>query len=332
MRKARMAMLLAAIASPVTATAKEPLDAAGLRAIETKVPPQSWYPEGYYDVRIPAEGQVVDFPRDTLTMDWGDGQPPYYDVIDCNAEYVSLDDTDPLTARYGPVALEVARLRSEFERMKYPLAVYAAPLLAFEKAKIDDATAAPDPMSEAEMAASMAAESAAMDASADTAVEAGEDEAAAADAAAAAADAAAAAAEDGVDEAAIPKDAYMILAEAVEANRQRLAPTLPKVLADGGCGAGEGSAVIVKTLPPQGEVLLINAFAFKVCTRKKPDPWDRFACKWTEIETGVERQLSGRYVYQVKWPDGVVRKGTRDIVPNYDDETAATVTFKKAGS
>jgi hypothetical protein len=323
MRKARMLMLLAAIASPVAVTAKEPLDAAGLKAIEAKVPPQSWYPEGYYDVRIAAEGQVVDFPRETLTMDWGDGQPPYYDVIDCNTEYVSLDDTDPLTARYGPVALEVARLRGEFERMKYPAAVYAAPLLAFEKTKIEEATAAPDPVSEAEMADTMEMAGAAADAAV---------EAAAADAAAAAADAAAAGAMDSAEEAGPYKDAYMVLAEAVEANRRRLTPTLPKVVAEGGCGAGEGSAVIVKTVPPQGEVLLINAFAFKVCTRKKPDPWDRFACKWTEIETGVERQLSGRYVYQVKWPDGVVRKGTRDIVPNYDDETAATVTFRKVGS
>ncbi|NIJ35677.1 hypothetical protein FHR22_000326 [Sphingopyxis panaciterrae] len=320
MRKARMLMLMAAIASPLTAAAKEPLDAAGLKAIEAKVPPQSWYPDGYYDIRIAAEGQIVDFPRDNLTMDWGDGQPPYYDVIDCNAEFVSLDETDPLTARYGPVALEVARLRGEFERMKYPPALYAAPLLAFERAKIEEAKTAPDPMSDAEITAAMAADQTAADAAMD------------AEAAEAAADAAAAAAEDSVGESETYKDPYMILAEAVEANRQRLAPKLPKVLADGGCGAGEGSAVIVKTLPPQGEVLLINAFAFKVCTRKKPDPWDRFACKWNEIETGVEKQLSGRYVYQVKWPDGTVRKGTRDIVPNYDDDTAATVTFKKTGS
>ena len=141
MRKARMTMLLAALASPVTVAAKAPIDAAGLKAIEAKVPRQSWYPEGYYDVRIAADGQMADFPRDTLTMDWGDGQRPYYDVIDCNAEYVSLDETDPLTARYGGVALEVARLRAEFERMKYPVAVYAEPLLAFEKAMIEDAKA-----------------------------------------------------------------------------------------------------------------------------------------------------------------------------------------------
>ncbi len=329
MRIARITMLLAAVISPVSTMAKEPIDAAGLKAIETKVPPQSWYPDGYYDVRIAAEGQMADFPRDNLTMDWGDGQPPYYDVVDCNAEYVSLDDTDPFTARYGGVALEVARLRAEFERLKYPLAVYAEPLLVFEKAKIEEAKAAPEPMTEEDINAAYAAEEAAAAAAGD-AVDAtmNEEEAAAAEAAAAAADAA--------DENAaldLSSDPYHALAEAVETNRQRLAPKLPRVVADGGCGAGEGSAVIVKTVPPKGEVLLINAFAFKVCTRKKPDPWDRFACKWNEIETGVEKQLSGRYVYQVKWPDGVVRKGTRDITPNFDDEEVpVTVTFKKVGS
>lgn len=329
MHKARMTMLLAALAMPATTIAKEPIDAVGLKAIETKVPPQSWYPDGYYDLRIAAEGQMADFPRDNLTMDWGDGEPPSYDVIDCNAEYVSLDDTDPFTARYGGVALEVARLRAEFERLKYPRAVFAEPLLAFEKAKIEEAKAAPDPMSEEEINAAYAAGEAAAEAAGETVDGAvSEADAAAAEAASAAADAAA----DSDASFDLSSDPYHALAQAVEANRQRLAPKLPKVLADGGCGAGEGSAIIVKTVPPQGEVLLINAFAFKVCTRKKPDPWDRFACKWTEIETGIEKQLSGRYVYQVKWPDGTVRKGTRDIVPNYDDETAATVTFKKTGS
>ncbi len=300
----RMLMLVAALASPVAAGAKEPIGAAGLKAIEAKVPPQGWYPDGYYDIRIAAEGQIADFPRDNLTMDWGDGQPPYYDVIDCNAEYVSLDETDPLTARYGGVALEVARLRAEFERMKYPVAVYAEPLLAFEKAMIEDAKAAPEPMSEADIAA------------ADAAMEADAPDAAA----------------EPADGGGFENDPYFRLAQAVEANRARLAPKLPKVVADGGCGAGEGNPVIVRTSPPQGEVLMINAFAFKVCTRKKPDPWDRFACKWNEIETGVDQTLSGRYVYQVKWPDGTVRKGTREIVPSYDDEPKVTVTFKKTGS
>lgn len=323
MRRIRMLMLVAALASPVAAGAKEPIGAAGLKAIEAKVPPQGWYPDGYYDIRIAAEGQIADFPRDTLTMDWGDGQPPYYDVIDCNAEYVSLDETDPLTARYGGVALEVARLRAEFERMKYPVAVYAEPLLAFEKAMIEDAKAAPEPMSEADIAAADAAAVAADDA-ANAAASAAADAAMEADASDAAAEPA--------DGGGFENDPYYRLAKAIEANRARLVPKLPKVVADGGCGAGEGNPVIVRTSPPQGEVLMINAFAFKVCTRKKPDPWDRFACKWNEIETGVDQTLSGRYVYQVKWPDGTVRKGTREIVPSYDDEPKVTVTFKKTGS
>ncbi|WP_282948579.1 MULTISPECIES: hypothetical protein [unclassified Sphingopyxis] len=323
MRRIRMLMLVAALASPVAAGAKEPIGAAGLKAIEAKVPPQGWYPDGYYDIRIAAEGQIADFPRDTLTMDWGDGQPPYYDVIDCNAEYVSLDETDPLTARYGGVALEVARLRAEFERMKYPVAVYAEPLLAFEKAMIEDAKAAPEPMSEADIAAADAAALAADD-DANAAASAAADAAMEGDASDAAAEPA--------DGGGFENDPYFRLAQAVEANRARLAPKLPKVVADGGCGAGEGNPVIVRTSPPQGEVLMINAFAFKVCTRKKPDPWDRFACKWNEIETGVDQTLSGRYVYQVKWPDGTVRKGTREIVPSYDDEPKVTVTFKKTGS
>lgn len=301
MKTTGVAILLAALAAP--AAAKEPLDASGLKAIEAKVPRQSWYPDGYYDVRIAAEGQIADFPRDNLTMDWGDGEPPYYDVIDCNAESAVPEDDDPVATRYGSVALEVARLRGEFQRLKYPAAAWAEPLLAFEKAQIEEARTAPDwpAMTEEEAAVAAAAEEAAMAAAADA---------------------------DGN----YPKNDYALLAEAVEANRLRLAPTLPKVVADGGCGAGEGAPIIVRTSPPQGEVLLVNAFAFKVCTRKKPNPWDRFACKWNEIETGVEQQLSGRYVYQVKWPDGTVRRGTREIVPSFDEETATTITFKKTGS
>lgn len=319
MIRARMLAILAALALPATAIAKEPLDAAGLKALEAKVPQQVWYPVGYYDVRIAAEGQVADFPRDSLTMDWGDGEPPYYDVIDCNAEGVVPESDDPVTARYGAVALEVARLRAEFERLKYPVAVYREPLLTFEKARIEEAANGPDPLAYDDQAETA---DAAM-ATADAAVTA--DAVDAAEAAAAATSAAS-------DDYEIEKDAYALLAEAVEANRMRFAPKLPKVLADGGCGAGEGGPVIVKTVPPEGEVLLINAFAFKVCTRKQPNPWDRFACKWNEVETGVEKQLSGRYVYQVKWPDGSVRKGTREITPEYEDDTATTVTFKKTGS
>lgn len=289
--------VLALPMTPGAVVAKEPLDSAGLKALEAKAPPQSWYPDGYYDVRIAAEGQVADFPRpaDEMMMDWGDGSPLHYDVIDCNAEAPVLDPGDPVTSRYGATALAIARLRNEFERLKYPLATYAGPLLVLEKALIENDTKRLDlPVDEA------------------------------------AADAAGSEAEDAYEDARY--QAYVALAAAVEANRARLAPKLPPVVAEGGCGAGDGGPIIIKTAPPGGEVLLVNAFAFKVCTRKQPDPWDRFKCKWTEIETGTEKQLAGRYVYQVRWPDGTVRKGTRDIVPDYGTEEAVTVTFKKTGS
>ncbi|WP_411339190.1 hypothetical protein V6U71_14885 [Sphingopyxis sp. J-6] len=278
---------------PVTAAAQTPPDAAALHAIEAKVPPQGWYPEGYYDVLIAAEADQAEIRRPTkeLASDWGDGDGRKYDVVDCTTEGPDPAAVDPLTARYGSVASEVARLRSELSRLGLPEAAYAAPLAAFEKAKVEEAAK----LTEAQVMGT----------------EYAEDDA----------------------EASEQEDPYFTLAREVESNRQRLALKTPKVIAEGGCGAGEGGPVIVRTSPPGGEVLLVNAFAFKVCTRRLPDPWDRFKCKWTEIETGAQKQLSGRYVYQVKWPDGTVRKGTRDIVPNYEDEAvAAVVTFKKVGS
>lgn len=300
MRGSALAILMASCGLPVVAAAQTPPDAAAMKRLEAKVAPQPWYPGGYYDVRIAAEGQIAEAPRPIgeIVYDWDidpAGRYKAYDVIDCGAEGVVPGDVDPVTARYGDVALEIARLRSELERIKYPLDIYAAPLLAYERIRIDEATKAPDPM---------LPEPAADDADA--------------------------AADDNVSETA--DDPLAKLATEIEANRKRLAPKLPHIIIDGGCGAGEGSGVIVKTTPPAGEVLLINAFAFKVCTRRQADPWDRFACKWNEIETGVEKQLSGRYVYQVRWPDGIVRKGTRDIVPNFDGDAPTTETFRKTGS
>lgn len=321
MRKAAMIAMLGALAQPVTATAKDALDAASLKGFEAQVPPQSWYPGGYYDVRIAAESEQADkqTPTGQLLVDWEDGTGKRYDVIDCGAEPPPALEVDPVTARYGFVASEAARIRADLGKLKFPAAVYAEPLLAFEKAEIEDAAKAPDPQVEAKKAAEWEA-----------AVAAAEREGkepppydqGVADENAAPTD------EDCTD----CEDPYSALAKAIDANRLRLAPKLPPVVAEGGCGAGGAGPVIVQTLPPQGEVLLANVFAFKVCTRKTPDPWDRFACKWTEVETGVASHLAGRYVYQIRWPDGTVRKGTRDITPEYDTDEAVTVTFKKTGS
>lgn len=297
----RIAGLMAfALVTAGTAEAQTPPDAAKLKTVETTVPPQAWYPDGYYDVRIAAEGQIAERPRktDEIVFDFEDGLGKRYDIIDCGAEEIQADG-DMTVARYGYIALDISRLRSEFAMLGYPASVYSEPLAAYERARIEEAARLTE--RQVQIAAGI--------------VMPAEDEPEPPD----------------VGDYESSPDFKFITA--IEANRKRLAPKLPMIVLEGGCGAGEGSPIIVRTSPPGGEVLLINAFGFKVCTRKKPDPWDRFACKWNEIETGTQTRLSGRYVYQVKWPDGIIRKGTRDIMPNFEDEeTPVTVTFKKTGS
>lgn len=269
--------------------------AADLDAIAAELPTQSWYPEGYYDLRIAAEAQVAEYPRPdaALLQPATAAAPARFDLLDCNAEPIDRDNADMETLRFGMLALEMARLRSEFARLGYPAPVYADPLVAYEKAAIERIT---DPALRT------------------------------------------------------PENPRMVLAAAAETNRQRLAPTLPLIVSSPSClGVGRGGGapgiagavggligsalprpkgVTLKTEPAGGELLLINAFAFKVCMRKQKDPWDRMACRWNEAETGIAKPLSGRFVYQVQWPDGAVRKGTREIAP----EQSGAVTFKKVGS
>lgn len=291
----RAAMLAAALIMPaqVVMAKTDILTAADLTKLERKVPVQPWYPEGYYDVRIAAEGEATAYPRalsDILFM--MDGKKTY-DTVDCGREYVVPDAADPVTTRYGDVAMEIAQLRSEFERMGFPLAVYDEPLRIYERALIDEARAKP----------------LAEEADDNTAAPQNEEE---------------------YD---YEKAPYSVFAKAVEANRQRLAPKLPVVIADGGCGdGGLDQQTIIRTVPPSGEVLLVNAFAFKVCTRKLKNPWDRFACRWNEVETGKATDLSGRYVYQVRWPDGTVKRGTREIYPEFEATEPNIVTIRKTGN
>lgn len=141
-------------------------------------------------------------------------------------------------------------------------------------------------------------------------------------------------------------DPYSALADALEAARTSAQAPLSPVFEYRECtppamaapnSPGRPSAVRpsrapgvkFRTEPSAGELWMISAFAFKVCVRKQPDPWDRLACKWNEIETGVTKSMSGRFVYQVRWPDGTVRKGTREIAPA---SGTTPVTFKKVGS
>ncbi|NIJ35676.1 hypothetical protein FHR22_000325 [Sphingopyxis panaciterrae] len=278
---------LLALTSPAAAAAQDaaPDDGAAMQALEATVPKQEWYPDGYYDIRIAAEAQVAEFPRPAGVLPATPEQS--YNLVACDTERPRAEGSDPLLARYGYVALETARLRTELQRIHYPASIYAEPLLAFERESIARA-----------------------------------------------------------DERATNGDPYTVLADALEAARADAKAPLSPVFEYRECSPppmaapnspGRPSAVRpspapgvkFRTEPTAGELWMISAFAFKVCVRKQPDPWDRFACKWNEVETGVTRSMSGRFVYQVRWPDGTVRKGTREIVPAGG---STPVTFKKVGS
>lgn len=307
MKRIALLALLAAALAAQPATAREPVSAAQLDALAGKVPQRPWYPIGYYDIRIAAEGQMLEFPQPVreILKSLKTREPLDYDVVDCGAETVTFN-YDENIARYGNVAMDVSRIRSELERMGFPLAAYRDPLDAYEKVKLAEA----EKLSRSEVRIN-----AGLDEPPDTSQEVS------------------GSSSDEEWDGSEVKSAEQILAEAIEANRKRLAPGLPKVIAEGGCGAfGEPNWVIVRTVPPGGTVMLVNAFAFKVCTRKTPNPWDRFACRWNEIESGKRTDLSGRFIYQVSWPDGTVRRGTREIETFEESEQAQTLLFRKTGS
>jgi hypothetical protein len=299
MRLQAFAGLIALLAAaPVDARA--PATAADLKRIETDVPRQDWYPDGYYDVRIAAEAELAEEPaaKEDLAPDWGDGAQ--YDILGCGGFFIMPEDADDTTRRYGNAALEIARMRRDLRTIGYPAEVYAAPLAAYERHLVEQARRrTPDEI--------LIALGIGSDEIYDALPEAEEE-----------------------TEVGDPPEAA--LARSIEANRARVARHLPQVVAEGGCGDAPPAPVIVRTEPPGGEVLLISAFAFKVCTRKLTDPWDRFACRWKEIETDKPTEIRGRNAYQVRWPDGDVRRGVREFDLNYNDDTPTTATFRKTGS
>ncbi len=132
---------------------------------------------------------------------------------------------------------------------------------------------------------------------------------------------------EGDDDAYSP-DATQRLATAMEERRARLQPSKPIIVADGGCGAGEGDFVI-RLVPSNGRLWLINAFAFNVCSTRVPNPWDHQACRWTELASDEHTTASGRYMYEARWSDGTTRRGARVLAGEPFGEEAITVTFKR---
>ena len=78
--------------------------------------------------------------------------------------------------------------------------------------------------------------------------------------------------------------------------------------------------VAIVTSPPNGRLWLINGFAFRLCERKTANPWDHLACGWNEYTASDGAHLSGRYIYEVRWPDGTVRRGARILEFDSDDQ------------
>lgn len=363
-RRFLLAPCLALIAPAALAqeTADEAVgEASDMQALEAAVPKQAWYPDGYYDVRIAAEAEVAETATTSVPKP---GEK--FNLVACRTPNTSLGTDDPLLNRYGAIALETARLRFELGRHHFPEARYGAPLIAFERDRIvgavpkdqvyralatalngqsdaassdlpiviasDDCSppspspppAAADPGKPADSAQRDAEQQAIAKTEVDRYQQAqaqaqAQAEYAARSAAAYEAEKARASAYE-----AQARRAREMAEEYARRERARMA-SVPRPAA---AAPSRARGVVFTTQPPAGEVLMINSFAFKVCTRKNPDPWDRFQCKWNEIETGVPKPLSGRFVYQVKWPDGTVRKGTREIAPA---DTGA-VTFRKVGS
>jgi hypothetical protein len=125
------------------------------------------------------------------------------------------------------------------------------------------------------------------------------------------------------------------LVRRLNAARDASAPDRPAIAMSVGRCAERGSAnasPILRTSPRGGEIWMISAFAFNVCARKKSDPWDRFACHWNEIPTGTEFYDAGRFVYQIRWPDGTVKKGIRQFGDDQSGARAPVILFRKKGS
>ena len=272
------------------------LPAGGLAQSAGSIPNQPWYPAGYLDMREAAASQVEDLPRNprvVLMEDWDDPNLKTYDVIDCMLAY-DLPEMAPYEREVGSLALDIARMRHELAEFGYAKEVYDGPLLDYERAAL-----------------------AAFDAERSDRAENPEDYRIVGD--------------DGEDYGELVEmqnwDMLGELAEAMEARRVRLNPRLHRIVSEGGCGAGE-SEFALRLVPANGELWLINAFAFRVCERKVANPWDHRACGWTQYQEGDTTFASGRYMYEARW-GSTVKRGTRELQGDPADEDVTSITFRR---
>lgn len=255
------------------------------------VPARDWYPEGYHDLRIAAAQQVATFPEELFS----------YDLYSCTLGDDLPEDMNEGDRELALVALEISQFRSDFADIGYPLEVYDLPLLEYERWLLTGdvppwgrraAEVESEPVPETEEYSDV----------------------------------------DWTPEqiAEFELREYGMLSalkDVLEERRKQISPRKPRFFVEGGCGAGEEEFEI-KLEPANGELWLINAFAFRVCERKVADPWDHRACGWTQYLNDDSAFASGRYMYEARW-GSTVKRGARVLQYDYDEDEGGVITFRR---
>lgn len=124
-------------------------------------------------------------------------------------------------------------------------------------------------------------------------------------------------------------DALRELTKDMEKRRLRFQPSAAAIRLGGGCGAGE-MPYLVQTDPKGGRVWLATKFSFDLCGARQLDQWSVEKCRWTEVDPNQEVYLSGRYVYQSRWPNGKKGRGIRVFSGFYnaDGQTPSVVKIR----
>lgn len=277
---------------------------------EALVPDQPWYPEGYHDLRIAAALHAETFARPASHMvfeDFDDPQAKTYDLLDCDLFDDVPEGLDEEEAERAQLALDIAQMRRDFATLGYPREVYDQPLLDYERWALTGF----QPVWSERLVALLAAYP---DGPPEEFLGPGQTEQEIADL-----------------ELLINGDMLTALKNEFEVRRQRLSPELPRIVASGGCGAGE-SEFEIRMVPANGELWLINAFAFRVCERKVADPWNHQACSWSQYGEGDNTFASGRYMYEARWPNGTVKRGARVLEGSFEEEedgAETVITFRR---
>ena len=103
---------------------------------------------------------------------------------------------------------------------------------------------------------------------------------------------------------------------------------LPAIMAKPGAGRDAASRRIVLA-PGSGQLWMLNAFDFQACEAKKRDPWDHRTCGWTQYVAGDRTPGLGRYMYEVRWPDGKVDRGARVVEAPGAEPSDRSLVFKR---